>query len=220
MNGSFVVSVSPDVTPLVADRAPVAARGPLRAAGFGNTRAVRRMEGHDGGDGRAWLDEVYALHGREIFGFTRRVTGDPGLAEEVTQDVFVRAWRAREQFDGRRASLRTWLFQIARNACIDAHRARSVRPALAEDAAASVDAPSADVVDRLADRWVMEEALRRLSDDHRLAIVHVHLHGRTYADAGSLLEVPPGTVKSRVFHGLKQLREIVESDDVFEGRLR
>ena len=182
-----------------------------------HTARVRRKDFDDAAGGRPWLDEIYGLHGREIFGFCRRVTADSGLAEEITQDVFVRAWRARGQFDSRRGSLRTWLFQIARNACIDAHRARSVRPALAAEESPDqpAEAHPADLVDALADRWAMEHALRRLSDEHRAAIVDVHLVGKSYAEAADAAGVPVGTVKSRVFHGLKQLREIVQDDDLF-----
>ena len=66
----------------------------------GNTRSVRRGRPDADDDGRSWLDTAYEEHGGEIYGYCRRVTGDPGLAEEITQDVFVRAWRARQQFDG------------------------------------------------------------------------------------------------------------------------
>ena len=173
----------------------------------------------DDDDGRRWLDEIYGLHGSEIFGYSRRVTGDAGLAEEITQDVFVRAWRARHQFDRRRGTLRTWLFQIARNGGIDAHRARSARPALADgDAQDTSDRradPAADVVDRLADRWIMEQALRSLSDEHREVLVAVHLQGRPYADVAEQLDVPVGTVKSRVFHGLQRMRQSLDDDELF-----
>jgi len=167
------------------------------------------------------LDSAYEEHGGEIYGYCCRVTGDRGLAEAITEDVFVRAWRARQQFDGRLASLRRWLFQIARNAAIDAYRARSVRPGLtgerqhgegpdAFDAGVAVDD-----IDRLADRWLVENSLRRLSDEHRDAIVAVHLVGRTYADVAQELGVPVGTVTSRVFAGLCQLRDLVVQDELF-----
>ncbi|MDG2111324.1 MAG: sigma-70 family RNA polymerase sigma factor [Actinomycetota bacterium] len=178
-----------------------------------------RTDPEDDDCGRGWLDDIYAGHRAEIFGFCRRLTGDQGLAEEITQDVFVRAWRAKAQFDHRLGSLRTWLFGIARNAAIDAHRARSVRPALAARRTQSPDGPAgdtaADTVDGLADRWAMEDALGRLSDEHRVALVAVHLEGRAYAEVAEQLGVPVGTVKSRVFHGLHRLREIVEADQLF-----
>ncbi len=187
----------------------------------GNTRRVRRTPPDADDDGRLWLDQAYGAHGSEIYGFCRRVTGDAGLAEEITQDVFVRAWRARRQFDGRLASLRTWLFQIARNASIDAHRARSVRPALAgerqhDDRRHGDDlAVAVDEIDRLADRWLVESSLRRLSVEHREAVVAVHLLGCTYTDVAADLGVPVGTVKSRVFNGIRQLRDIVVQDELF-----
>ena len=88
------------------------------------------------------------------------------------QEVFLRAWRARDSYDPRAASLRTWLFAITRNVVVDHVRSRSVRPRteplVVEEGPTLVD-PSDDV-DRLMQRWLVEEALRRLSEDHRQAL--------------------------------------------------
>lgn len=97
----------------------------------------------DLGNGRRWLDEIYEIHGSEIFEFCRQVTGDQGVAEEITRDVFVRAWRARAQFDDRRGSLRDWLFRIAHNASNDAHRAA------ADPSELPKAGPPTDLIDRI-----------------------------------------------------------------------
>src|SRR5207253_8150528 len=65
---------------------------------------------------------LYRAYGDELYRFALKRLRDPALAEEVVQDVFLRAWRHQDQFDPQRASQRTWLFEIARNLTTDAHR--------------------------------------------------------------------------------------------------
>jgi RNA polymerase sigma-70 factor, ECF subfamily len=160
---------------------------------------------HQPSDGQDCLERAYTEHGGEIYGFCRRQLGDAGLAEEVTQNAFVRAWKARDRFDAGRGSLQTWLFQIARNAAIDAHRARSIRPGVAEETGRTA-AASIDVAAGLADRMVLIEALAALSPDHRSAVLEVHVRGRSYSEVAEQFDIPVGTVKSRVFTGLRQLQ--------------
>src|SRR5215210_6092418 len=77
------------------------------------------------------LRALYREYGGELYGFAVNCLGDRGLAEEVVQDVFTRVWRHADSFDPDRASFRTWLYGIARNAVIDVKRRGSVRPGLA-----------------------------------------------------------------------------------------
>jgi RNA polymerase sigma-70 factor (ECF subfamily) len=153
---------------------------------------------------------AYAAHGAEIYRFLLRGLGDAGAAQDVVQETFLRAWRARERFDPQLASLRVWLFAIARNAMLDHARASKVRPWQANlvdpPAAALMAGASEDDTERLVHSWVVEEALRRLSEAHRTAIVQTHLRDRPYDEVASELGVPVGTVRSRVFYGLKALR--------------
>jgi RNA polymerase sigma-70 factor (ECF subfamily) len=160
---------------------------------------------------------AYRAHGAELYRFARRLLADGRLAEEAVQETFVKAWRRAHRFDPQRASLRTWLFAILRNTAVDMARARATRPPVAgED---QEDRPEeTDVFEQRLRVWQIEEALRRLSDDHRRAVVEVHLKAHSYEEAGEVLGVPAGTVKSRVFYGLKALRLALEemgwSDDV------
>jgi RNA polymerase sigma-70 factor (ECF subfamily) len=162
----------------------------------------------------AWVRAAFAAHGRELYHFATRSLGDRGLAEEAVQDTFVRAWRAADRFDESVGSLRTWLFAIIRNVIIDMTRARAVRPPLASDE--PNDAPllwgesSDEDFERVLSSWQVEEAIRRLSDDHRTALVAVHYEGRTYQEVAHQLGVPAGTVKSRVYYALKQLRLLLD----------
>jgi RNA polymerase sigma-70 factor, ECF subfamily len=150
--------------------------------------------------------EAYAAHAAELYGFAVRSLADPGLAEEAVQETFLRAWRAGERFDPQIGSLRTWLFAILRNVVIDLGRARSVRPSVA---AGGIE-PSVEPFDEALLSWQIEEAMRRIGDDHRRVLVETYYRGRPYAEVAAELGVPEGTVKSRVYYGLRALRVVLE----------
>jgi RNA polymerase sigma-70 factor, ECF subfamily len=150
--------------------------------------------------------EAYSAHSGELYGFALRSLGDSGLAEEAVQETFVRAWRAGERFDPEIGSLRTWLFAILRNVVIDMGRARAARPRVAEGGIE----PSVEPLDEALLAWQVEEALRRLGDDHRHVLIETHFRGRPYAEVAEELGVPEGTVKSRVYYGLRAMRVVLE----------
>ncbi len=149
---------------------------------------------------------AYAAHAGELYGFAVRSLGDAGLAEEAVQETFLRAWRAGERFDPQIGSLRTWLFAILRNVAIDLGRARAVRPGVAE---AGVE-PSVEPFEEALLAWQLEEAMRRLGEQHRQVLVETYYRGRPYAEVAEELGVPEGTVKSRVYYGLRALRVALE----------
>src|SRR5690349_14810779 len=153
---------------------------------------------------------VYAAHGPELFRFALRSLGDRGLAEEAVQETFVRAWQAANRFDDALGSLRTWLFAIVRNVVIDLSRARSVRPALATPGAGRDTDWLDDDIERILVSWQVEEALAKLSYEHRAALVEVHYKGRAYNEVAAELGVPVGTIKSRVYYALKAMRLALE----------
>ncbi len=157
---------------------------------------------------------VYRAHGPELYRFALRSLGDRGLAEEAVQETFVRAWQAADRFDERLGSLRTWLFAIVRNVVIDLSRARAVRPRVAAGADEPIDLAHEghldEAFDHLVRSWQVEEALRKIGEEHRVALVEVHYKGRPYADVARDLGVPAGTVKSRVFYGLRAMRLVLE----------
>jgi RNA polymerase sigma-70 factor (ECF subfamily) len=150
--------------------------------------------------------EAYAAHAAELYGFAMRSLGDSGLAEEAVQETFLRAWRAGDRFDPQIGSLRTWLFAILRNVVIDLGRARAVRPIVADGGIE----PSVEPLDDALLAWQMEEAMRRIGDDHRRILIETYYRGRPYAEVAQELGVPEGTVKSRVYYGLRALRVALE----------
>src|SRR3954466_16142944 len=87
---------------------------------------------------------LYRTYGPELYGFAVSALGDRGQAEDLVQEVFTRVWRKADSYDSGRASFRTWLYGIARNAIIDQKRRAAVRPALAayemeDDAHGAID---------------------------------------------------------------------------------
>lgn len=164
------------------------------------------------------LEAAYRDHAGELERFALRQLRDPGAAADVVQEVFVRAWRHAERYDAAIASLRVWLFTIARNVVVDHVRHARARPgtptAPADLARVSARGSARDSVgdfsDDLVTAWFLEEALTRLSDDQRSAIVETSVRGRPYAEVAAEQGVPVGTLRSRVFYGLRTLRQIMD----------
>jgi len=150
--------------------------------------------------------EAYAAHSGELYGFAMRSLADAGLAEEAVQETFLRAWRAGKRFDSELGSLRTWLFAILRNVVIDIGRARGRSPI----PASMEDEPASEPLENVLLAWQIEEALRRIGEVHRQVLVETFYRGRPYAAVAAELGVPQGTIKSRVYYGLRALRNALE----------
>lgn len=158
---------------------------------------------------------AYLAHGPELYRFAHRQLGDGTTAQDVVQETFIRAWRSSATYDPQIATLRTWLFSITRNVIIDLARRDAVRPwqrpaGDATDHAVGSAGSIARFDDSLVDAWVVEEALGRLSTEHRDAIVQTHLRHRSHDDVAAEFGIPVGTLRSRVFYGLKALRLAME----------
>ncbi|MCD2189185.1 RNA polymerase sigma factor [Actinomycetospora soli] len=167
------------------------------------------------------LEIAYQRHAGELHRFATRHLRDAAAAADVVQEVFVRAWRHAARYDGAVASLRVWLFTIARNLVVDQvrrDRARPGRPTdpgvLGEVAERASRGSARSFSDDLVTAWFVEEALGLISVEQRVAIVETALRGRPYAEVAVELDVPVGTLRSRVFHGLRNLRAIMDDTGV------
>ncbi|HEY1135703.1 MAG TPA: sigma-70 family RNA polymerase sigma factor [Nocardioides sp.] len=165
------------------------------------------------------LAEAHRLHAGELLGFAVNALRDRGAAEECVQDTFTRAWQSRASYDATRASLRTWLFAIARNVVVDHVRARERRrrraAAAADEAGLDVrvvplhsSPESAAVEDRLDLAW----ALAQLSAEHRRVVVAVRLEGLTYDALAARDGVPVATLRTRMYHALRALRALLDPE--------
>jgi RNA polymerase sigma-70 factor, ECF subfamily len=157
---------------------------------------------------------LYEQHAAPLLAYAVRLSGgDRGRAEDIVQETLLRAWRHPQALDPERGPVRSWLFTVARNVAVDAHRARRARPSEVGDSALDV-IPAGDEIEQALDRWLIADALTTLSPDHRAVLVETFYRGRSVAEAAAVLGVPPGTIKSRTFYALRGLRLALEERGV------
>ena len=160
------------------------------------------------------LRALYEQHAGPLFAYALRLTaGDRGRSEDIVQETLLRAWRHPQALDPERGPVRSWLFTVARNVAVDAHRARRARPPEVGDDALAV-VPAVDEIEQALDRWLIADAMSTLSAEHRSVLVETDYRGRSVAEASATLGVPPGTVKSRTFYALRALRLALEERGV------
>ncbi len=150
---------------------------------------------------------VYRSYGRLVYAVAFRVLGDGRLAEEVTQQTFLKAWRAAASLDEDR-EMGPWLATIARRVAIDLHRSESRRSADPLESAspgdpALVSAPQS--AEAIYDVWEVRQAVAELPAEEQEIVRLQHFDGLTHTEIAERLELAPGTVKSRSFRAHKRL---------------
>lgn len=155
-----------------------------------------------------------------IFGFVKRMVSSPEEAADVTQEVFIKAFQSIHRFDGR-ASMRTWLFRIAHNLCID--RARKTDRSLRE-VSLELDAETNETQDIPDHRWspdeillngelmeVVEAGIGTMSEKLRSVLLLHDKEQMSYEEIAALLTIPVGTVKSRLFLARNHLQSVISN---------
>ena len=162
------------------------------------------------GDDRAVLAFVRRYQ-RRLFGLALGIVGDPGMAEDVAQEAFIRILRHAAVYDARRGSVATWTLTITRNLAIDAVRVRRPIPTAPEDRAflsLMSNERSPDDAAAMSESFAQaRSALETLPLDQRRAIVLAVMYGRTASEVASLEAIPLGTAKSRIRLGMAKLRD-------------
>jgi RNA polymerase sigma-70 factor (ECF subfamily) len=173
------------------------------------------------GDAAAF-EQLVQPHIPRMYNYIARMTGDPAEAEDLTQDAILRAHRAMGSFRGG-ATFQTWLYRIATNICVDALRRQRRRggriSSLDDPLAADEGQITREVADRTADpqelaqveelRQEVIRAISQLSTKLRSVVILFDLHGLTYEEIARTLNLPLGTVKSRLFNARARLRELL-----------
>lgn len=166
--------------------------------------------------------QIYGDHRRAVYARARRSAGPEGheLAEDVTQEVFLRFWRHPERFDASRGSLRTYLLTVGHSVAVDMIRSSAARRTREDNDEWRRPALPTDIDGQLlqADqRAIVLAALDRLDSGLRDAILTSYFGGRTYREAAIALGLPEGTVKSRIRHGLHLLRASLAASAASDG---
>ena len=179
-----------------------------------------------GGDQTAW-EEIVRQHRRKVFNIAYKFTGRHDEAEDLTQDVFLKIFKSLHTFD-RRANFQTWLVSVSRNLCIDHYRSvRKERQTIDRDVDAGELTPAApgqnayqalEQADRVE---LLRKAMAELPDSLRKAVVMRDLKELSYQEIADQLNLPEGTVKSRINRGrtelARQVQRIREEDEGVTG---
>ncbi|WP_307812101.1 sigma-70 family RNA polymerase sigma factor [Lacisediminihabitans changchengi] len=150
------------------------------------------------------LRALHDEYGTALWRYVVWLTGDRHFAEDVVQETLVKAWTKPLVLDQSDKSARAWLFTVARNLVIDSKRSAASRHEFSTDLLP--ERATDDGIDALLDSWLVSDALGTLSHDHRLVVVHAYYQRQSIAQIAAELEIPAGTVKSRLHYALRALR--------------
>jgi len=178
----------------------------------GDLRVVDDVEDAFRSGSDAGLRQAFDAHGSLVYTLCRRAY--PQTASDLTQDVFMSAWRARDQFDPSRGPLAAWLVGITKNKIIDAHRRAGRQVELAPDSSAIGGIGVSSLgIEAMANRMLITEALNSLSPRPRKVLELAYFEDLTHEQISDRTSVPLGTVKSDIRRGLARLRRFLEDQD-------
>src|SRR5215218_6311319 len=160
----------------------------------------------------AALSALYDRYSRTVYGVGLKILGNRTLAEELVQDVFLKAWRSAGTFDPSRGSFSTWLYRVTRSAAIDLYRKRANKVRQVPDggphiaAARDSSAGPQEIVDESWLSWRVSRALEALDAPHREVIELAYFGGLSQREVSERTGVPLGTVKTRTASAFRRLR--------------
>jgi RNA polymerase sigma-70 factor (ECF subfamily) len=172
------------------------------------------------GDGDAF-EMLVRKHQTRVFSLVYRMLGDHAEAEEMAQEIFLKAFRALKRFE-RKSRFSTWLYSIATNHCLNQLESRRRRPRLQElNRSARREGNPGPLLDQVADptagadqaleradlQRLVQEQLLTLTPEHRSILLLRDIQGLTYEEIGEILSLEPGTVRSRLHRARMELKE-------------
>lgn len=168
------------------------------------------------GDGAAW-EEIVTTYSRRIFNLAYRFTSNIQAAEDLTQEVFVRVYNTLEQFDSKQGHLSNWLMRLARNLIIDDYRKRQRNPqnSMADDVdkhtfhLRAVGTSAHKEVERKELAHQVQEGIDKLPSDLKTCVILRDIEELSYKEIVEVLDIPEGTVKSRINRGRIELAKIL-----------
>lgn len=151
------------------------------------------------------MNALWRLHGGTLLRFALKLTlGNRQRAEDIVQEVLLRAWRNPEVVDGREQLIRPWLFTVTRHVAIDMWRARSRHEEVIEDEPTDRADP-AEHIEQTVTALDVRAAIAKLTPKHRQIVVEMYYYGRAVDEIAESLGIPAGTVKSRAYYALRHL---------------
>ena len=175
------------------------------------------------GDGTAWED-IVSLFSRRIFNLAYRFTSSVEAAEDLTQEVFIRIYKTLDQYDSKQGDLSNWLMRLARNLIIDdyRHRQRNPQNAYADDVEdhsyhlRAIGTSAQKEIERRELCVQVQEGIDKLPPDLRTCVILRDIEELSYKEIVDALDIPEGTVKSRINRGRIELAKILRRMRVVE----
>jgi len=153
---------------------------------------------------------LYEHYGDTLYGVAKKVVRDEELAQDVLQESFVKIWKKSDSYDASKAKLFTWLFRITRNTAID--KLRSVNTKSDKEIQMDVSDVYNLGVESIRPEFIdVRENLGKLENKYQIVLEALFFHGMTQQEASDELDIPLGTIKSRLKIGLRELRKIYGS---------
>lgn len=167
-----------------------------------------QIEDNDASRREREFAQIVHNHRSGLLAYTRGLLGgDVARAEDVVQEVFIRAWRWLDRLLAEPWGVKGWLRRVAHNIVVDTHRMKLVRPTEVE--LQDVDGLThQDATGEVLRAIVVNDMLSSIRSEHRAVLIEVYLHDRTVPQAAEVLGIPAGTVKSRLHHALRTLRTV------------
>jgi RNA polymerase sigma factor (sigma-70 family) len=162
------------------------------------------------------LGELYDWFERPLYALGVRILKDRQRAEELVQDTIVKVWRGASGFDASKGTASAWIFTIARRSAVDIVRKERRNP-LPVDTSLH-DAAGEDDGDAAWRAWEIGLALAGLPEEQRRVVELSVIQGYTHVEIADAFDVPLGTVKTRIYAGLRRLREHLEKLEILEAR--
>ncbi|MEJ2599711.1 MAG: RNA polymerase sigma factor [Anaerolineales bacterium] len=136
---------------------------------------------------------------------------NPHEAEDALQEIFVKVYRSLDKYQPSKAAFSTWLYRITVNHCLNQRRKPLLAPVTLEQSRFASQPPHT-LEDRFADEQAIQQALNRLSAKLRAVIVLRFYHDLAYAEIAQILEIPLGTVQSRLHQGMQQIKHALQAE--------
>jgi RNA polymerase sigma-70 factor, ECF subfamily len=168
---------------------------------------IKRMANGD----QSALEELIKAWSRPVYSLAVRILNSPEMAEEVSQDVFLKAWRSAAVFEARRGAFSSWILTMTHHAAIDALRRRKTQGgqvtfAMSDAVSALLSSPAHSVSPW--QKMRLQKALKELPEAQKTIVQMAYFEGRTREEIAELLRIPVGTVKTRLRDAIRRLGSI------------
>jgi RNA polymerase sigma factor (sigma-70 family) len=156
------------------------------------------------------FENLYDKYSGAMFNIILRIVNSNEVAEDVLQDSFLKIWKSIESYDESKSTIFTWMLNVCRNTALDALRKANVRPTIQTDTE-NVYVDSLRTVQMNTDSIGLKNSLKYLTPEQSVVIQAIYFNGLTHEEAAKELDIPLGTVKTRIRMGLTTLKNVFKN---------